>query len=235
MSNGGNIGDPSARLSASVGISSATIQDGTSVNSLCSRVQAAKEAATSILQVRAPVLLYTSFPTKYVPKDPLNWPQDSTIAVQELLETISNAPNLQRMPLSAGPMPKRLWDSLESFTMYVVLLCDSIFGPLRSTNHRVMEDVYRRLDKIYKKYGTKREFSDKVRHPFASLSKDGCSTALRGCRNDVENAMAALRVGDWFYRLLSSALNHMVHRITWNVAMRPVRAPNPCRYPQLTK
>ncbi|KAG8940193.1 hypothetical protein FRC04_005597 [Tulasnella sp. 424] len=56
-----------------------------------------------------------------------------------------------------------------------------------------MEDVCARLKKTYRKYGSKREFADVVKYPFALLSKDGCGIALRGCRNDIDKALAALR------------------------------------------
>ncbi|KAG8944639.1 hypothetical protein FRC04_001679 [Tulasnella sp. 424] len=105
-------------------------------------------------------------------QDKSNWPQDSVTAVTELLQTINNAPDLRDIPFESIPGGAR--DSIKQFTL-------------------VMEDVCARLKKTHRKYGSNREFADVIKYPFASLSKDGCCTALQGCRNDIDKALAALQ------------------------------------------
>ncbi|KAG8898269.1 hypothetical protein FRC00_003035, partial [Tulasnella sp. 408] len=64
---------------------------------------------------------------------------------------------------------------------------------LKTTRDRVMEDVCARLNKAYKKYGLNRDLLDVIRHPFSSLSKDGCATALLKCKDDVGNALISFQ------------------------------------------
>ncbi|KAG8971124.1 hypothetical protein FRC05_011493 [Tulasnella sp. 425] len=103
-----------------------------------------------------------------------NWPRDSATAVKGLLETINDAPDLRDIPFEPNSMPDGLRAAIEQYAS-------------------VMKDVGERLKKTYSKYGSNRKFSDVVKYPFAPLSKDGCGAALRGCRNDVDKALAAVR------------------------------------------
>lgn len=48
-----------------------------------------------------------------------NWPQDSVIAVKELLEAINNAPDLKDMPFEPTAIPRELQDSIEQFALCV--------------------------------------------------------------------------------------------------------------------
>ncbi|KAG8962725.1 hypothetical protein FRC05_005143 [Tulasnella sp. 425] len=103
-----------------------------------------------------------------------NWPRDEATAVKELLETINDALDQRDIPFEPNSMPGRLRDAIEQYSS-------------------VMKDVGERLRKTYSKYGSNRKFSDVVKYPFAPLSKDGCGAALRGCRNDIDKALAAVR------------------------------------------
>ncbi|KAG8920794.1 hypothetical protein FRC01_000585, partial [Tulasnella sp. 417] len=107
-------------------------------------------------------------------QDPSTWPSDSTVLVKELLEMIRNAPTLQDERLRSLSITSQAQGSIEGFTS-------------------VMEDVSARLNKTYRKYGSNRELSDVIKYPFASLSKDGCPTALLKCKNDVAKALTSLR------------------------------------------
>ncbi|KAG8940191.1 hypothetical protein FRC04_005595, partial [Tulasnella sp. 424] len=103
-----------------------------------------------------------------------NWPRDSATAVKGLLETINDTPDLRDIPFEPNSMPDGLRAAIEQYSS-------------------VMKDVGERLKKTYSKYGSNRKFSDVVKYPFAPLSKDGCGAALRGCRNDIDKALAAVR------------------------------------------
>ncbi|KAG8971126.1 hypothetical protein FRC05_011495 [Tulasnella sp. 425] len=155
MSSGGTSGSRPTKPSSSRRIDLGDSQDRLAQTNLYTRVENAKKAVHAILE------------------DTSNWPQDSVIAVKELLETINNAPDLNNIQAELTPTPGELQNSIEQFAV-------------------ATEDVLARLKKTYRKYGSKREFADVVKYPFASLSKDGCGIALRGCRNDIDKALAAI-------------------------------------------
>ncbi|KAG9047407.1 hypothetical protein FS837_002303 [Tulasnella sp. UAMH 9824] len=137
------------------------------------RLEIAKKQATLILQVVIPPISGTALSLQD-PQDTSNWPKGSTILVKELFDIISNAPTLQEKPFKSHSITPEAQDSIERFTM-------------------VMEDVCARLNKAYKKYGSNRELSDVIRHPFSSLTKDGCRTALLKCKDDVGKALTSLQ------------------------------------------
>ncbi|KAG8939834.1 hypothetical protein FRC04_005951 [Tulasnella sp. 424] len=177
MSSGGNSGSKPTKPSSSRRIDLGVSQDRLAHTSLYTRVENAKKAVIAILE------------------DTSNWPEDSVIAVKELLETINNAPDLKNIQVELTPTPGELQNSIEQFAVCVrpasPLIVWALNEPL--ARRRAMEDVCARLKKTYRKYGSKREFADVVKYPFASLSKDGCRTALRECRNNIGKALAALR------------------------------------------
>ncbi|KAG8899863.1 hypothetical protein FRC00_000789 [Tulasnella sp. 408] len=140
---------------------------------LFDRLETAKKQSTLILQVVASPIASTDL-SLHGPQDTSNWPKDSTILVKELFEIISNAATLQETTFKSPFITIEAQGSIESFT-------------------RVMEDVCARLNKAYKKYGSNRELSDVIRHPFSSLSKDGCATALLKCKDDVGKALTSLQ------------------------------------------
>ncbi|KAG8901507.1 hypothetical protein FRC00_006658, partial [Tulasnella sp. 408] len=77
MSSGANPNPTTIKSSSLVGVSPAAVKGGTPMDNLCSRVEVAKKELTALLQ------------------DTSNWPQDSVVTVKELLDMISNAPNLE--------------------------------------------------------------------------------------------------------------------------------------------
>lgn len=107
-------------------------------------------------------------------QDTSNWPQDLAIAVKELLEAINNAPHLNNIPFESTGIPGELETSMEQFAL-------------------AMEDVCARLKQTHRKYGSNREIADMIKYPFSPRNKDRCETALRGCRNNIDKALAALR------------------------------------------
>lgn len=67
------------------------------------------------------------------------------------------------------------------------------------TPFRIMDDVCNKLKKASQKYGEKRDFSDMLKNPFASLNKDGCKKLLQECGNDMQKALASLPVRQQFH------------------------------------
>ncbi|KAG8914953.1 hypothetical protein FRC00_009305 [Tulasnella sp. 408] len=79
MSSGANPNRTTTKLSSSVEGPPAAVKGGTPMANLCSRVEVVKKETMELLQVAS------------------SWPQDSVVAAKELLEMISNAPNLDAL------------------------------------------------------------------------------------------------------------------------------------------
>ncbi|KAG8924562.1 hypothetical protein FRC01_011348, partial [Tulasnella sp. 417] len=104
------------------------------------------------------------------------WPRQSTALAQELRQMISKSPKLEGLRKDSSKTPTERRNAMERLVS-------------------VMGDVCAKLKNASHKYGEKRDFSDMLKHPFASLNKDGCNKLLQECWNDLEKALASLPDG----------------------------------------
>ncbi|KAG9041300.1 hypothetical protein FS837_012429 [Tulasnella sp. UAMH 9824] len=101
------------------------------------------------------------------------WPQQANTPAQELLQVISKSPKLDNLPKDTNKIPTEQISVMERLAS-------------------IMGDVCTKLKKASQKYGEKRDFSDMLKHPLASLNKDGCKKLLQECVSDVQKALASL-------------------------------------------
>ncbi|KAG8921159.1 hypothetical protein FRC00_009057, partial [Tulasnella sp. 408] len=133
------------------------------------------------------------------------WPRQANTLAEELLQVISKSPKLENLPKDSNKIPTEKISAMERFASYVSSRV-SLISPLKHTLFRIMGDVSTKLKKASQKYGEKRDFSDVLKNPFASLNKDGCKKLLQECGNDVQKALASL----------PDDLSNAAHSSSWN-------------------
>ncbi|KAG8912917.1 hypothetical protein FRC00_003489, partial [Tulasnella sp. 408] len=103
------------------------------------------------------------------------WPQRSRTAAEELLKAIENSPNDQSFSADSDDVPADLRQAVEQFTS-------------------ILREVSVKLDKISKKYGTrKRGIRERIKYFLAMLREGRCDQILRTCQADVNTASNVIR------------------------------------------